>query len=102
MTEAERGGAALAACERTGRELTVEEARALLTKQEGGRVCYTTIMAKGDEPRQKQQHWSPAGTSAPAATTFAGNIMAIVAVMLLFDDEDHTESEDQDSTRGRQ
>ena len=51
-------------------------------------------MAKGDEPREKQQHRGPAGTSTPAATTFAGNIMAMVAVALLFDDEDRTESED--------
>jgi hypothetical protein len=51
-------------------------------------------MVKGDEPRGKQQHWSPAGTRPPAATTFAGNIMAMVAVALLFDDGDRTESDD--------
>ena len=59
-------------------------------------------MAKGDEPREKRQHWSPAGTSTPAATTFAGSIMAMLAVALLFDDEDRTECGDEDSTRGRQ
>ena len=53
-------------------------------------------MAKGEEPREKQRHWSPAGTSKSTATTFAGNIMAMVAVALLFDDEDHSEPEEPD------
>ena len=52
-------------------------------------------MAKSDEPRDKRQHWSPAGTSTPAATVFAGNIMMLVAVALLFDaDEDEPKAED--------
>ncbi len=50
-------------------------------------------MAKDDEPREK--HWNPAGFRTPAATTFAANIMAMVAVALLFDDdEDRAESAD--------
>jgi hypothetical protein len=44
-------------------------------------------VAKGDEPREKP-HRSPAGDRAPAAVTFAGNIMALVAAALLFDDDD--------------
>ncbi len=51
-------------------------------------------MAKNDEPREKRQHRRPADTSTPAATTFAGSIIAMVAVALLFDDEDRTESKD--------
>ena len=67
----------------------------------GGGVCYRGVMAKGEEPREKQRRRSPEGTGAPAATTFAGNIMAMVAVALLFDDEERTESGDEDGMRER-
>jgi hypothetical protein len=46
-------------------------------------------MANSDEPKEKRQRWSRAGTSPPAATIFAGNIMVLVAVALLFDDQEH-------------
>ena len=54
-------------------------------------------MTKDDEPREKRQRWGAADTTS-AATAFAGNIMALVALTLLFDaDEDRAESADQDT-----
>lgn len=50
-------------------------------------------MAKGDEPRDKHQHWNPARAGTPASTTFAGNIMAMVAMALLFDDGGATDND---------
>jgi hypothetical protein len=53
-------------------------------------------MAKGDESRGKHQQRSPAGARPPVATTFAGNIMALIAAALLFDDdEERGESADE-------
>jgi preprotein translocase subunit SecD len=52
-------------------------------------------MAKGDEPEEAHQHRHAAGASSTAATIFAGNIMVLIAVALLFnDDEDCAESAD--------
>jgi hypothetical protein len=52
-------------------------------------------MAKGDEPRAKRHRHPPGGT--PPATTFAGNMMVLVALALLFDeDEDRAESDPAD------
>ena len=49
-------------------------------------------MAKDDE--REHQHRRRPG-AAPPATTFAGNIMAMVALAMLFDDdEDRADSED--------
>ncbi len=54
-------------------------------------------MANGDGPRDRKPHTGPAGTNTPAATIFAGNIMALVAVALLFgNDEDGAESPEPD------
>ncbi len=54
------------------------------------RLCYDVIMTpKVDEPREKPHGtWMRAGTDSSAATVFAGNIMALVAVALLFDDDE--------------
>lgn len=78
-----RGMACPYACELMGKAVVARKDAVVVAG-----ACYKPIMAKGDEPREKHQRWSPGGTSTPAATTFAGNIMALIAMALLFDDDE--------------
>ena len=45
---------------------------------------------KDGEPKRERGKWTRAGSGVPAATTFAGNIMALVAYAMLFDDGEPT------------
>jgi hypothetical protein len=49
-------------------------------------------MAKGDDPRERQHYGKAGGT--PAATIYTGTIMTLIAVAMLFaDDEDDKDQE---------
>ncbi|MGH7786431.1 MAG: hypothetical protein ACRERC_06160 [Candidatus Binatia bacterium] len=50
-------------------------------------------MARGDEPRDR--HRGPAAGGAPAATSFAGTIMALIAKAMLFDDDDEKKPDEE-------
>jgi len=54
-------------------------------------------MAEKDrEPKIKHGTWMRAGSDAPAPPTFAGNIMVLLAVAMLFDDDPHEPNGDSD------
>lgn len=50
-------------------------------------------MTKTDEPRRKQSRRRQV-TGAPPASTFAGNVMSMVAVALLFDEDQPRPADD--------
>ena len=54
-------------------------------------------MAEQDrKPKSGYGTWTRAGSDAPAPTAFAGNIMVLVAIAMLFDDDPHEPNGDSD------
>ena len=48
------------------------------------------------EPKIKHGTWKRAGSDAPAPPAFAGSIMVLLAVAMLFDDDPHEPDGDSD------